>query len=95
MNTISIILFFVLGILLGWVIRKKYVLKRAIDKLGVVSVCGLLFLLGVSVGSNNLIVKNLKEIGAISVLFAGSAIAGTIILTIIIDKLFFRKKTNK
>jgi len=73
--------------------RKRKVQKK-VDFLITISIYSLLFLIGVSVGSNELIVNNLGKIGFNAFVLTIGAVAGTILFSFIIGKKFFSDNKN-
>ena len=78
------------GILIGYLLRKHKKLIKPVDKITMLSIFLLLFLIGVSIGSNKEIISNLGSLGIIAVLLSSGAIIGSILLSIPIYKKFFQ-----
>lgn len=89
MSTILILMFS--GILLGLTFRRKRIFIQAAEKITGLSIYLLLFLLGMSVGVNDKVISNFGNIGIIAVLLAFSGIAGSVILSVIVYRFFFRQ----
>lgn len=84
----------ILGIVLGYLIRKK---SRAItlnSKLTMWAIYILLFLLGVSIGTNEIIVKSLPTLGLQALLISVSCILGSIIVAWAGYNFWFKPKKN-
>lgn len=79
------------GIITGYIFRKKRTFITFADKLAGWSVYLLLFLLGLSVGNNDQVINNFPVIGFNSIIITFSGISGSIILSFILYKLFFKK----
>ena len=77
------------GIAIGYLIRNKTKFKKIIDKIVVASIYALLFFIGVNVGANELIIKNLYKIGATALILTFGAVSGTILISLIVYKKFF------
>ncbi len=83
-----------LGLFLGFVLQKKKNIEKITDKLIMISIFLLLFFIGIDVGSNELIIKNLPIIGFNALILTLGAIAGTILLSTIVYKYFFKSDNN-
>lgn len=79
------------GIALGYLLRKKEILRK-IGKPISYTICLLLFMLGVSVGSNREIVQNLPSLGGQALLLAFAGTLGSVVVAWVVAKLFFRKE---
>ncbi len=77
------------GIATGFLIRNKAKLRKMIDKIVIASIYALLFFIGVNVGANELIIKNLYKIGATALILTFGAVSGTILISLIVYKKFF------
>lgn len=89
---ISILLVLSLGILVGLLIIGKPKLHLVNNYLLNWSIYLLLFLLGISVGTNAEIIRNLGKIGYEAVTIAIASIAGSVVLSQILFNLLFKKK---
>jgi uncharacterized membrane protein YbjE (DUF340 family) len=67
---------------------KKYLSIN--DKLLSVSIYFLLFILGISVGINDIIIKNLDKIGLQAALITIASVAGSVAVCWLVYKIFFR-----
>ncbi|TET22612.1 MAG: DUF340 domain-containing protein [Candidatus Cloacimonadota bacterium] len=79
------------GILCGFVFRKK---KNVAHYAGIsmnIAIYMLLFLLGVSVGANDAIIKAIGNIGFMSLVLAGASVAGSVLVSWLSFVLFFSK----
>jgi len=88
---IEILIIMFAGIILGYIFRKKKSIITGADKLAGWSIYLLLFLLGLSVGSNNLIINNFLQIGLNSILLTLSGVSGSVFLSFITYKFLFKK----
>jgi len=84
---------FVVGIGIGFLLRSRKNLQKWVGKLTDVVVCALLFLLGVSIGSSSDIIENLSSLGLQAFVLSFGAVAGSILAMLPINSLFF--KDNK
>ena len=79
----------ILGIIIGYGLRRISFLRISY------TVFLLLFVLGVTIGSNRLIVDNLFSFGWQAALLALSATVGSILASWLVLKLFFTSKKKK
>lgn len=91
---IEILIIMFCGIISGFIFRKKRTFITVADKLAGWSVYLLLFLLGLSVGNNKEVINNFANIGFNSSLITLSGVSGSIILSFIVYKLFFKDNEN-
>ena len=84
----SIISTMFLGIGIGYVLRNWSILQKT-EK--TISLTIFLFILGVSIGSNSLIVNNLGKFGWQAIVLAVSGVLGSLIAARLVLQLFFRK----
>ncbi len=73
-----IVLFFVVGILLGRLLSIHQLLIRVADQLAMASVLLLLFVLGLSVGLNHEVLAHFGTLGLQAVILTLGAIAGSV-----------------
>jgi uncharacterized membrane protein YbjE (DUF340 family) len=76
----------------GYMVREKIWLVRFFDRSVNVAIYLLLFLLGISVGGNKIIMANLGGLGLKALLLAIGAVAGSAGLSYLTYKLFFQEK---
>ncbi len=88
---VEILIIMFSGIVLGFIFRKKRSLITAADKLAGWSIYLLLFLLGLSIGNNELIINNFGQIGFNSIMLTFSGISGSVILSFFAYKFLFKK----
>ncbi len=82
---------FLIGILLGWLFRKKEKLEFVSGKLTLVSIAALLFLLGLGVGINDEVRNHLDTLGLTGLLIALFSVAGSIFTAWITWNIFYKK----
>ena len=82
------------GIVIGFFLRKKIYVIMLFDKLTSLSIYLLLFLLGLSIGSNELIISQFGKIGFNAILLAFAGICGSVILSYFLHK-FFKSDEQK
>ena len=81
----------ILGIFLGVLFRSK-INPAIVSKLMSAIICILLLVLGIMVGSNEHIVKNLPTLGYKAVIITFGAILGSVVVTFALDRLVFKKR---
>lgn len=77
------------GILLGYLFREKNL--KFIQKLITLAIFALLFLLGLSVGTNDQIMDNLDTIGLDALIITSGAVVGSVLCAWGIYKFYFSK----
>ena len=83
----SIISTMFLGIGIGYVLRNWSILQKTEKTISLT----IFFILGVSIGSNSLIVNNLGKFGWQAIVLAVSGVLGSLIAARLVLQLFFRK----
>lgn len=78
------------GIILGFLMNKHEKMIRTADRIMNWSIYLLLFLLGLSVGVNETIIRNIHTIGVKALILTAGAILGSVIASYIVNRLFFR-----
>lgn len=91
---IKIIIIMCAGIFTGTLLKEKKSMLTFVDRLTLASIYLLLFLLGLSVGTDENIIRNFPNIGFTAVLLTLGAIAGSVILSWILYLSLFRKKED-
>lgn len=81
------------GVLVGYLMRRVPKITF-IGKMILIFIFLLLFSLGISVGKNEMILKNLSSIGIQALIITIGAVAGSIALTTIIYNKFFKKEVK-
>lgn len=79
------------GILAGRLLNRKRKVIRTFDRLTTWSIYLLLFLMGVSIGTNQEIMANLSSLGVKAIIIAAFSLAGSILLSVAVYHVFFRK----
>lgn len=88
---LTVIALLTLGILLGFLLSNKEKIIGYVDQLTNWSIYLLLFLLGISVGVNEKIIKNFGEIGIKATILTAGAILGSVVISYFTYKLFLKK----
>jgi len=89
---ITVLALMTLGILIGFFIDQYPKIIKAVDKMTSWAIYLLLFLLGIGVGLNEMIIKNLPTIGLQALILTIGALAGSLILAYFTYSLFFKSK---
>lgn len=79
-----------LGIGAGWLLRNRGI-APAVGRLVMAAIFLLLFLLGVSVGTNRQIMDNLSTLGVEALLIGGAATLGSVLCAWGVWRFFFRR----
>jgi len=88
---IAILLILSAGIIVGLMIVKYPKLHQINNKLLNLAIYVLLFLLGISVGTNQQVIHNLDKIGVEALLLAAASIAGSVLASYLVFKLIFKQ----
>ena len=86
----SIISIMFLGIGIGYLLRNLKFLEK-VEKSTSLTIFLLLFVLGLSIGSNSLIVNNLGKFGWQAIVLATSSILGSMLASSLVLRLFSKK----
>lgn len=86
---IEILIIMSAGILTGFLLRGRQRIIFFIEKTTGFSIYILLFLLGISVGTNDKVISNFGLIGLNAIVIALASVAGSVILSFILYRLFF------
>ena len=78
-----------IGIVFGYLLRKENILRKINKPIGY-TIYLLLFLLGISVGSNREIIDNLPSLGGQALLLALAGTLGSVLAAWIIYKFIFK-----
>lgn len=90
---LNVLLCLIGGIIAGYLLRKKSFTQR-LDKPIFYTIILLLFLLGISVGSNKEIIEGISTLGAHAIIMGASTALGSVLMAGLFYRLFFRKKNN-
>ena len=88
---ITVLVLMTLGIGIGCFLHEKKKLLKLTDKLTNWAIYLLLFLLGLSVGTNEKILQNFHQIGLQAILITIFAVAGSILVSWLLYHLVFKK----
>lgn len=85
----------VLGVLLGHVLKNLSFFEKSANKVIMLVIYALLFLLGVSIGKNDVILNNLDSLGVQAWWLTFGAVLGSVIAAKIVYGKFFKASTNE
>ena len=91
---VEILILMSAGILIGFLLRGRQRIIFIIEKITGFSIFILLFLLGISVGTNDKVISNFGKIGYNAIVIALSSVAGSILLSFILYKLLFSRDNS-
>ena len=91
---ISILVVLSAGILVGFLLVGRPVWHKHNNDLMNLAIYVMLFLLGISVGTNREVIGNLGKIGYEAVAIAVASIAGSVLISTILFKLLFKKNAK-
>ncbi len=88
---ITVLIIMTSGIIIGWFLHKKEKILKILSGLTDWAIYILLFLLGLSAGTNEKILNNFDQIGLQAILITLFAVAGSILVSWLTYILFFKK----
>lgn len=91
---IGILITMIVGIITGVLIHRKDHLVKINDRLITLAIYILLFLLGISVGLNKIIVQNIGNLGFQALIITIGAVSGSLLVSWVVYKVFFKEKQN-
>jgi uncharacterized membrane protein YbjE (DUF340 family) len=91
----TVVLVMAFGVLVGFAIRNRKKIVKAADKLTMWAIYLLLFLLGLAIGGNEIIVRNLPLLGVKALIISIGGITGSVILAWAVYHLWYKPKTKK
>lgn len=90
----TVLLIMAFGIALGYIFRKQKRLVKLADKLTMWAIFLLLFLLGIAIGANDVIVKNLPVLGLKALIIALGGVLGSVLLAWVAYRIWFKPTNN-
>jgi len=78
--------------LAGYFLRKKNRIIKFTDKMTTGAICFLLFLLGLSVGGNEIIINSIAKLGVQAFVLTAGAVSGSVLLSYFVYVYIFRRK---
>ena len=91
---ISILVVLSAGIFVGFLLVGRPIWHKRNNNLMTLAIYVMLFLLGISVGTNREVISNLAKIGYESLAIAVASIAGSVLISTILFKLLFKKNAK-
>ena len=88
---LTIVLITLLGIALGYVLRRHRWLQR-VEMTIMLTIFVMLFVLGLTVGSNRYVMEYLPSLGGLAALIALAAMTGSAVLVSLVYHFFFKKR---
>ena len=89
---ITVVAIMTAGMLVGYIIRKRTTLIKINDKLVMYAIYLLLFILGLSIGANEVIMKNLPTLGLKALALTLGGVIGSILLGWLTYVRFFKSR---
>lgn len=86
----TVLILMTVGVVLGFLLRNKARLLKVVDPSISIAIYALLFLLGVSVGTNKTIISNLDTLGVQALLLTLGGVTGSVVLVYFVHKIFFK-----
>jgi uncharacterized membrane protein YbjE (DUF340 family) len=86
----TVLLSLIAGLLLGFLLRFRLPLLTVVDRLAGWAVLWLIFLLGVSVGANEIVLANLDRLGVQALVLSSGALIGSVVICRLVTTLFFQ-----
>lgn len=90
----QVLVLVLIGMMAGYVLRHVEIFKKVSVSI-TVTTCVMLFMLGVSVGGNKELLSNLGDYGWQALLLCCAGLAGSILFTMLINRLFFNEAEKK
>lgn len=88
----TVLILMVTGIVIGFLLRNKVRIIKFVDPSISIAIYALLFLLGVSVGTNETIISNLDTLGAQALFLTVGGVMGSVVLAYFAQKIFFKTR---
>lgn len=89
----SVLSIMFLGVCIGYGLRNWSILQKT-DKTISITIFLLLFILGISIGSNSLIINNLGKFGWQAIILSVSGVLGSLIAARLVLKVFFKRESK-
>lgn len=90
----TVLIVMVVGVFFGYFLRNRKKLVKFADKFTMWAIYLLLFLLGIAVGANEIIMKNLPRLGFKALIISLGGIAGSVLLAWAAYVIWFKPKNN-
>jgi uncharacterized membrane protein YbjE (DUF340 family) len=89
---LTVVIIMAIGIATGFLIRSRSKFVTIADKLTMWSIYLLLFLLGIAIGANEIIVKNLPTLGVKALIITIGGIMGSVLLSWVVYHFIFKTR---
>lgn len=90
-DMLAVIILFTAGFFVGLLAKRWLKSTKPIDRLVTIAIWLLLFILGVGVGGNKLVMGNLHTLGLWALIIAVGSIAGSIAVVALVERYIFKK----
>lgn len=82
-----------MGVAAGYALRRIKTFTR-INRTISITICSMLFILGLTVGNNSTLLGNIGQYGWQALLICCAGLTGSILFTIAVNKLFFKQNKD-
>ncbi len=89
---IQVLILMIIGIVIGRFIRNNRKLIKINDKLTTIAIFILLFAMGINIGLNDKIIRDLDNVGLSALLITVAALLGSLVFSLFVYKLWFKNK---
>jgi uncharacterized membrane protein YbjE (DUF340 family) len=90
----QVLLFLAVGTVVGYLVRSRKGILATASKATTWSLYILIFLLGVSVGANEAVVRALGRLGVQALILCAGAVGGSVLVSCLVSRVFFRAASN-
>ena len=87
-----ILFFLTAGMAVGYFLRKRDGIIKLADNVTTGAICFLLFLLGLSVGGNEIIINSIAKLGVQALVLTAGAVSGSVIISYFVYVYAFRRR---
>lgn len=88
----AVLILMTIGIIFGFIFKNNAEMVKAIDPMIKIAIYLLLFLLGISVGTNETVIKNIYSLGAQALSLTFGGVTGSVVLSFFTYNFFFKTK---
>lgn len=83
------------GVLIGYILRNIRAIPALVSKINIYIIFLLLFVMGLSVGSNQQVIQGLGTLGLLGIAISVVSIAGSVFLSWIVYRHLFKKEDDQ
>ena len=83
------------GVLIGYILRNIRAIPALVSKINIYIIFLLLFVMGLSVGSNTQVIQGLGTLGLLGIAISVVSIAGSVFLSWIVYRHLFKKEDDQ